>query len=157
MTTKIETFMKQQLKTDLPDIRPGDTVRVHQKIKETPKKDKSSTGKEEKERIQVFEGVVIAKKHGKGISATITVRKAISGIGVEKVFPIHSPVIEKIEIVRRGKIRRAKLYYLRTAKGKKARLKMKEFAGAIAEKPAVVETTPSSEPNPKITETKENE
>lgn len=124
MTTITETFNKSQLKTGLPDIKPGDTVRVYQKIKETVKKGKT---KEEKERIQIFEGLVLAKKHGKGISATITVRKVISGIGVEKIFPIHSPTVEKIEIIKRSKVRRAKLYYLRKAKGKKARLKRKEF------------------------------
>jgi len=124
MTTKIETFTKAQLKKDLPDIRPGDTVQVHQKIKE-----------KNKERIQIFEGLVLARKHGKGISATITVRKAISGIGVEKIFPIHSPAIEKIKVVKRSKVRRAKLYYLRKVKGKKARLKRKEFIKVIPEKP----------------------
>ena len=115
MPTKIETFTKIQLKKGLPDIRPGDTVRVYQKVKE-----------KDKERLQAFEGVILARKHGKGISATITVRKVISGIGVEKILPIHSPSIEKIEVLKRGKVRRAKLYYLRTAKGKKARLKRKE-------------------------------
>ena len=122
MPTKIEIFNKIQLKKELSDIRPGDTVLVHQKIKER-----------DKERTQTFEGVVIARKHGKGISATITVRKVISGIGVEKTFPIHSPIIEKIEVLKRGKARRAKLYYLRKAKGGKVRLKRKEFAEAIAE------------------------
>jgi len=111
MTAKTENIIKPFLK-NIPDIRPGDTVKVYQKIKE---------GKQEK--IQVFEGTVLARKHGKGISATITVRKVVSGIAVEKIFPLHSPVIEKIEIIRRGKTRRAKLYYLREAKGKRARLK----------------------------------
>ncbi len=129
MTTKLKTFLQPFLKTELPDIRPGDTVRVYQKIKEAPKKSKSksSEGKEVKERIQVFEGLVIARKHGKEMGATITIRKVISGIGVERIFPIHLPTIEKIEIIKQGKVRRAKLYYLRTAKGKKARLKKKEF------------------------------
>ncbi len=127
MTTKLENFIKPHLKTDLPDIRPGDTVRVYQKIKETLKKGKSSDEKEPKERIQIFEGLVIARKHGQEIGATITVRKVISGIGVERIFPVHSPMIEKIEITKRGKVRRAKLYYLRTAKGKKARLKRREI------------------------------
>jgi len=120
MATKIEIFNKTQLKKEMPDIRPGDTVRVSQKIKEKGK-----------EKIQAFEGLVIARKHGKGISATITVRKIISGIGVEKIFPIHSPIIEKLEILKRSKVKRAKLYYLRKAKGKKARLKRKELAEAI--------------------------
>jgi len=123
MPNKFETFMKAQLKTDLPEIRPGDTVRVYQKIKEG-----------DKERIQVFEGLVIARKHGKGITSTITVRKVISEIGVERIFPLHSPTIEKIETLRRGRVRRAKLYYLRGAKGKRARLKREEFREAIVEK-----------------------
>jgi len=117
MPTKLETFIKTQLKADLPDIRPGDTVRVSQKIREG-----------DKERVQVFEGLIIAKKHGKGIASTITVRRIISGIGAERIFPLHLPTIEKIEILKRGKVRRAKLYYLRKAKGKKARLKEEEVA-----------------------------
>ncbi|MBA7636720.1 50S ribosomal protein L19 [subsurface metagenome] len=80
MPTKLESFIKTQLKTNLPDIRPGDTVRIHQKVKEAPKKGKSSKKQESKERIQMFEGLVIARKHGKGITATITVRKVTSGI-----------------------------------------------------------------------------
>lgn len=125
MPTLLEKFNKEQLKK-LPELRPGDTIKVHQKIKEG-----------DKERIQIFEGIIIAKKHGKDISATITVRKVIDGVGVERVFPIHSPAIDKIEVVRHGKARRAKLYYLRAAKGKKAKLKRKDFAAAIAEEPAV--------------------
>jgi len=104
---------------EVPNVQPGDTVKVHQKITDV------RDGKT-KERIQVFEGVVLARKHGKGISSTITVRKVIDGVGVERVFPLHSPFIEKIEIVRSSKVRRAKLYYLREAKGRKARLKTKE-------------------------------
>jgi len=123
MATKFDTFNKAYLKQDLPDIRPGDTVRVFQKIREG-----------DKEKIQVFEGVVIARKHGKGVSSTITVRRVISGIGIEKIYPLHSPVIEKIEVLKRGKTRRAKLYYLRQAKGRRAKLKRKEFIAAIAEK-----------------------
>jgi len=134
MTTLLEKFNKEQEKK-LPEIRPGDTIKVHQKIKEG-----------DKERIQIFEGIVIAAKHGKGISATITVRKVVDGVGVERVFPIHSPSLDKIEVVKHGKVRRSKLYYLRTAKGKKAKLKRKDFAVAIAEEPleqAVVEETPA--------------
>lgn len=126
MSTKLETFNKSQLKKDLPDIKAGDTVKVHQKIKEAAKKSKS-TKAETKERIQVFEGQVIARKHGKGINSTITVRKVISGVGVEKIFPIHSPVIDRIELIKKGKAKRAKLYYLREAKGRKAKLKREEI------------------------------
>lgn len=126
MSSILQKFDKDQLK-ELPDIRPGDTIKVHQKIKEG-----------DKERIQIFEGLVIARKHGKGISAMITVRKVIEGIGVERIFPIHSPAIDKIEVIRRGKVRRAKLYYLRTAKGKKAKLKRKDLSVAIADEPAEV-------------------
>ena len=116
MTNKIEIFLKQFIKTSLPDVRPGDTVRVHQKIREGGK-----------ERSQAFEGLIIARKHGKEAGGTITVRKIVSGVGVERIYPLHSPILEKIEIVRRGKARRAKLYYLRTAKGRKARLKEQEL------------------------------
>ena len=105
-------FTKSYLRKDLPEIRPGYTVCVYQKIKEG-----------NKERIQPFEGVVIARKHGKGISATITVRKISHGVGVEKIFPIHSPTIQKIKVIRKGKVRRAKLYYLREKSAKQARLK----------------------------------
>ena len=130
MATKIEQFNSSQEKTDLPDIRPGDTVLVHQKIKEG-----------NKERIQIFEGIVIARKHGKGPSSTITVRKVIEGIGVERIFPINSPSISKIEISKHGKVRRAKLYYLRSTEGKKSKIKRKDFAAAIVpETPAVEET-----------------
>jgi len=100
-----------QMRTDLPGFRPGDTVRVHVKIKEG-----------DKYRIQVFEGVVMALKHN-GISSTFTVRKVSSGYGVERIFPLHSPIIDKLEVVKSGKVRRARLYYLRGRRGKAARLK----------------------------------
>uniref|UniRef100_A0A7C3MJE4 Large ribosomal subunit protein bL19 n=1 Tax=Dictyoglomus thermophilum TaxID=14 RepID=A0A7C3MJE4_DICTH len=106
----IQNLEKEFMKKDLPQIWPGDTVRVHYRIVEG-----------DKERIQVYEGVVIAKKHG-GIRETITVRKVVQGIGVERIFPIHSPFVEKIEVVKRGKVRRAKLYYLRERKGKSAKI-----------------------------------
>ena len=134
MTTLLEKFNKEQEKK-LPDLRPGDTIKVHQKIKEG-----------DKERIQVFEGIIIAKKHGAGIPGTITVRKVVDGIGVERIFSTHSPSISKIEVVKHGKTRRAKLYYLRTAKGKKARLKKKDFVAAIADelvKEPLTEETPT--------------
>ena len=118
-------IIEANLKGDLPDIKSGDIVKVYQKIKDISAKDKKV-----KERIQIFEGQVLARKHGKGVSATITVRKVVDGIGVEKIFPIHSPSLEKIEIVRSGKTRRSKLYYLRTAKGRKAKLKTKEGKAA---------------------------
>ncbi|MCX6721025.1 MAG: 50S ribosomal protein L19 [Candidatus Staskawiczbacteria bacterium] len=131
MTTLLEKFDKEQEKK-LPDLKPGDTIKVHQKIKEG-----------DKERIQIFEGLIIAKKHGKGISGTITVRKVVDGVGVERIYPIHSPSIEKIEVVRHGKVRRSKLYYLRTAKGKKARLKKVDFAVAIAPEEPTLKETPA--------------
>jgi len=131
---KIENFIKPYLKKDLPDVRPGDVVRISQKIPASvPAYDKSSAGKKEgeKERTQIFEGTVIARKHRKEMGATITVRREISGVGVERIFPIHLPIIEKIEILKRGKVRRAKLYYLRKMKGKRAKIKSKSVA-AIA-------------------------
>ncbi len=94
------------------DIRPGDTIRVYQKIKEG-----------DKERLQAFEGLVLARKHGKEAGATITIRREISGVGVERIFPLHSPTIDKIEVLKRGKVRRAKLYYLREAVGKRTKIK----------------------------------
>ena len=120
MTTKLENFNKVQMKVN-PDIRPGDTIRVHQKIKEG-----------DKDRIQIFEGLVIGKKHGVGINSNITVRKVVDGVGVERIYPVNSPSIEKIEIIRSSKVKRSKLYYLRTAKGKRAKLKNKDLAIAIA-------------------------
>jgi len=107
----IDEITKEQLRTDLPDFRPGDTVRVHVKVIEG-----------NRERIQLFEGVVI-KRRGGGISETFTVRKVSYGVGVERTFPVHSPKIAKLEVVRRGKVRRAKLYYLRNLRGKAARIK----------------------------------
>ena len=133
MTTLLEKFNKEQEK-GLPDIKSGYTIKVHQKIKEG-----------DKDRIQIFEGVVIARKHGKGINSTITVRKVVDGVGVERIFPVHSPAIAKIEVLRQGKVRRAKLYYLRSAKGKKGKLKNKEFAQAIAEEPEPTEPDKSPE------------
>ncbi|MBE6633793.1 MAG: 50S ribosomal protein L19 [Ruminococcaceae bacterium] len=107
----IQAFTNEQLKKELPLVRIGDTVRVHNKIKEGAR-----------ERIQMFEGTVIAK-HGGGISETFTVRRISYGVGVEKTFPIHSPNVEKVDIIRVGKIRRAKLYYLRGRVGKASKVK----------------------------------
>ena len=109
----IKELESQQMKAEKPVANVGDTVRVHVKIKEGSR-----------ERIQVFEGIVIAKKHG-GIEETITVRRLAYGVGVEKVFPLHSPTIEKIETVRTGFVRRAKLYYLRDRVGKAAKIREK--------------------------------
>ena len=107
----IQMLDNQQMKPELPKVDVGSTVRVHVRIKEGSR-----------ERIQVFEGAVIAKKHG-GIQETITVRRLSYGVGVEKVFPLHSPHIANIETVRRGRVRRAKLYYLRGRVGKRAKIK----------------------------------
>jgi large subunit ribosomal protein L19 len=109
----IQELNKEALQNEVANVQIGDTVRVHVKVKEGSR-----------ERIQVFEGTVIAKKHG-GIEETITVRRISYGVGVEKVFPIHSPSIDHIEVVRNGKVRRAKLYYLRGRVGKSAKVKEK--------------------------------
>lgn len=107
----IKALNQQYLKPELPQMNVGDTVRVHVKIKEGAR-----------ERIQVFEGTIIARKHG-GIGETITVRRLSYGVGCEKVFPVHSPNVVNVETVRRGKVRRAKLYYLRGRVGKNAKVK----------------------------------
>lgn len=107
----VKILSEQYMKKELPEMNVGDTVRVHVKIKEGSR-----------ERIQVFEGTIIARKHG-GIGETITVRRLSYGVGCEKVFPVHSPSIVKVETVRRGKVRRAKLYYLRDRVGKAAKVK----------------------------------
>lgn len=107
----LQDIEKQQLRSDIPDVGPGDTVRVLVRVKEG-----------EKERIQPFEGVCIARKGG-GLRETLTVRKVSGGVGVERIFPIHSPSIAELKVLRRGKVRRAKLYYLRSLRGKKARIK----------------------------------
>lgn len=112
MSEIISKFNQKYLKKNLPDLRPGDKVKVFQRIKEG-----------DKERLQAFEGIVLAVKHGRGISATFTVRKISGGIGVERTFPMHSPMIEKIEVLGHSRVRRAKLYYLRSRKGKRARMK----------------------------------
>lgn len=127
MPTKFEAFIKQQKKENLPDIKPGDTVKVYQKIPLRIATQSVAGGKEKhEEKTQIFEGLVLARKHGSEMGSTIIVRKEISGIGVERTFPLHSPMVDKIEIVKRGRARRAKLYYLRTAKGQRARLKEKK-------------------------------
>jgi large subunit ribosomal protein L19 len=112
---KIKELEKELIRLDLPDFRPGDTVKVHVKIREG-----------EKERIQVFQGVVISKRGGSA-NASFTVRKVSYGVGVERVFPLHSPIIDKVELVTRGRVRRAKIYYLRKLRGKAARIREKRF------------------------------
>src|SRR5688572_29694331 len=107
----VEQVSREQLRTNIPDFAPGDTLRVNVRVREG-----------EKERIQAFEGVCIARKGG-GVSETFTVRKVSSGIGVERIFPVHSPSLESITVTRRGHVRRAKLYYLRALRGKAARIR----------------------------------
>ncbi|HLS90949.1 MAG TPA: 50S ribosomal protein L19 [Limnochordia bacterium] len=107
----IQSIHEQQKRTDLPDFGPGDTVKVHVKVTEG-----------NRERIQVFEGVVL-KRNGTGLTETFTVRKISQGVGVERIFPVHSPKIDRIEVVRKGKVRRARLFYLRERFGKAARIK----------------------------------
>mgnify|MGYP002529051135 CR=1 FL=1 len=109
----LEAFVSEQLKQDIPAFRIGDTVKVYQRIVEGTR-----------ERTQIFEGIVIARKNG-GISETFTVRRITYGVGVEKTFPLHSPNVQNVEVVRQGKVRRAKLYYLRERVGKNAKVKEK--------------------------------
>ncbi len=109
----IQRIENESIRTDLPQFRVGDTVRVHVRIKEG-----------DKQRIQVFEGVIIGRRNG-GVGASFTVRKVSYGVGVERIFPLHSPLLEKIDILTHGKVRRAKLYYLRELRGKAARIKEK--------------------------------
>lgn len=111
---RLDLVEQTQLRENVPAFQSGDTVKVHVRIKEG-----------NKERIQVFEGVVIARKHG-GVRETVTVRKISFGIGVERIFPLHATVIDHIDVVRRGKVRRAKLYYLRELRGKAARIKERD-------------------------------
>ncbi len=109
---RLDSVDRAQLRTDIQEFEPGDTVRVHVRIKES----------ETKERLQAFEGVVIARK-GDGVRETFTVRKVSFGVGVERIFPVHGPIVGKVELVRRGRVRRAKLYYLRSLRGKAARIR----------------------------------
>ena len=145
----IKSIEHEQLKNRIPDLKIGDTVRVHQRIKE-----------ENRERIQVFEGIII-KKQGGSVNATFTVRRIAYGVGVEKTFLVHSPLVEKVEVVRVGKARRAKLYYLRDRVGKAA--KTKEAVGAkieskyidVKEDATVVAPAPEVEANAEETKTEE--
>lgn len=111
----IQALENEQMRLDIPDFRPGDTIRVHARITEG-----------EKERIQVFQGFVLRKRQGK-TGSTFTVRKVSYGVGVERIFPLHSPTIDKIEIVTRGKVRQGRIYYMRKLRGKAARIKEKRM------------------------------
>ncbi len=112
---RLDEIDKSQLRAGIPDFIPGDTVRVHVRIKES----------ESKERLQAFEGVVIGRK-GHGVSETITVRKTSFGVGVERIFPLHATIVDHIDVVKRGRVRRAKLYYLRDLRGKAARIRERD-------------------------------
>ena len=112
---RLDNIEQPQLRTNVPEFQPGDTVRVHVRIKET----------ETKERLQVFEGVVIARKGG-GVRETVTVRKVSFGVGVERIFPLHATIIDHIDVIKRGRVRRAKLYYMRELRGKAARIRERD-------------------------------
>jgi len=112
---RLDVVDSSQLRESVPDFQPGDTVRVHVRIKES----------ETKERLQVFEGIVIARKHG-GVRETITVRKTSFGVGVERIFPLHATIVDHIDVIKRGRVRRAKLYYLRALRGKAARIRERD-------------------------------
>jgi large subunit ribosomal protein L19 len=120
MNLTVQAVENRQLRNDIPNFQAGDTVRVHVRIKEG-----------DKERTQAFEGVVIARKHS-GVRETITVRKTSFGVGVERIFPLHATVIDRIELVRQGRVRRAKLYYLRKLRGKAARIRERDTRGERA-------------------------
>ena len=115
---RLDSIEQGQLRSNIPQFQPGDTVRVHVRIKES----------ETKERLQVFEGVVIARKHG-GARETITVRKTSFGVGVERIFPLHATIVDHIDVVKLGRVRRAKLYYLRGLRGKAARIRERDTRG----------------------------
>jgi large subunit ribosomal protein L19 len=130
MHSFIET-QKEWLRRELPPFRPGDTLRVNVRVKEG-----------DKERVQAFEGVCIARR-GSGVSETFTVRKISNGVGVERIFPVHSPMIAEITVVRRGRVRRAKLYYLRHLTGKATRIREKKVRGVTIPTTGTAEPTPS--------------
>ena len=120
---RLDSIEQTQLRKSVPDFQSGDTVRVHVRIKES----------ETKERLQAFEGVVIARKHG-GARETITVRKTSFGVGVERIFPLHATIVDHIDVVKRGRVRRAKLYYLRGLRGKAARIRERDTRGQQRER-----------------------
>ena len=118
---RLDAVEKTQMNKTIPDFQPGDTVRVHVRVKES----------ETKERLQVFEGLVIARKGG-GVRETITVRKISFGIGVERIFPLYATIVKEIEVVKRGRVRRAKLYYLRNLRGKAARIRERDTRTTVS-------------------------
>ncbi len=124
---RLDAVEQTQMTRTIPDFQPGDTVRVHVRIKEA----------ENKWRIQIFEGVVIARKHG-GVRETMTVRKTSFGIGVERIFPLHATIIDKIDVIKRGRVRRAKLYYLRELRGKAARIRERDTRTTAQQSAAAV-------------------
>ena len=132
------TIIQEQLKKDLPVIKAGQTVRVHQRIKEG-----------DKERIQPFEGLVIAVKHGRGVSGTFTVRKIAQGIGVERIYPLHSPRIDKIEILKRSKTRRSKLYHIREKMAKEIKREMRNIR-MVPDEPEVATPAPAEKKEVKV-------
>lgn len=141
----MQSIAQEYIKKDIPAFNVGDTVKVHIKIKEGSR-----------ERIQIFEGFVLKRQNG-GISETFTVRRIASGVGVEKTFPIHSPLVEKIEVVRKGDVRRAKLHYMRERTGKSAKIKAKEYSeeqlAAIAEAKAAADAAKAAEAEVPVEET----
>lgn len=140
-TSSVNMDARQKL-----DLEAGNTVRVHQKIQEKGKT-----------RIQVYEGLIIARKHGKEAGATITVRKTASGVGMEKTFPIYSPIIDKVEVIKKSKVRRSKLYYIRDKANKEIRKKMKNtILGLETEADYITEEAPVEEPKPETETTEEN-
>ena len=138
MNNVIQAVENRQLRSDIPKFQPGDTVRVHVKIKEG-----------DKERIQAFEGVVIARKHS-GVRESITVRKTSFGVGVERIFPLHASVIDRIDLVRHGRVRRAKLYYLRKLRGKAARIRERDTRGEVAAAAAAASSASAVSSEPEV-------
>lgn len=135
----LQEIQKLAIKKKVPDLRPGYTVRVHQLIKEG-----------EKERVQIFEGIIIAINSGYGADKTFTVRKIVEGVGVEKIFPLHLPTIEKIEVKKESKVRRAKLYYMRDLEGKSARLKESFLAADTSEAQREQSERQTDSPKPQV-------
>lgn len=131
----VESVEKKYLKAKLPAFQPGDTIQVHVKVKEKEAgKGKDKDKEKEKERIQIFEGVVMGMR-GRGISSSFVVRKISFGVGVERIFPFHSPSVDKVKVLKHGSVRRAKLYYLRERTGKAAKIKEKQFHQPAQQQP----------------------